>query len=268
MANEALWGEMLDVLKDIGEYLSKAGDADQKPAAIDKPPKIGENQANKPIKGGEAPGFGPGKNALIAKEFPPMGSAEGNPETSEISSEEGTMLKAEDLGEMREEGEDEYRDDIPSRESSSSSSSRSSEDALEGEDPELELRSLLKDIRNALVMKATSESKSKESSKSTPTKTSESVSKSLVDGVVTEIKKALPSMINAESHRMLRKMGFSPSRPDIVKFGLDEDIKKSGDSIEDKSKEVYKVVEDLSKKSWQELGQIREKTGDFNVFGR
>ena len=266
MANEALWGEMLDVLKDIGEYLSKAGDTDQKTAAIDKPPKIGENQANKPIKGGEAPGFGPGKNALMAKEFPPMASAEGAPETQEISSEEGTMLKADDLGEMREEGDDEYRDDIPSRESSHSSSSHSSEDALDGEDPELELRSLLKDIRNALVMKATSESKSKESSKSS--KTSESVSKSLVDGVVSEIKKALPSMINAESHRMLRKMGFSPSRPDIVKFGLDEDIKKSGDSIEDKSKEVYKVVEDLSKKSWQELGQIREKTGDFNVFGR
>ena len=269
MANEALWGEMLDVLKDIGEYLSKAGDTDQKTAAIDKPPKIGENQANKPIKGGEAPGFGPGKNALMAKEFPPMGTAEGAPETETIESSEGTMLKADDLGEMREEGEDDYRDDIPSRESSShSSSSHSSEDALEGEDPELELRSLLKDIRNALVMKATSESKSKESSKSSPTKTSESVSKSLVDGVVTEIKKALPSMINAESHRMLRKMGFSPSRPDIVKFGLDEDIKKSGDSIEDKSKEVYKVVEDLSKKSWQELGLLREKTGDFNVFGR
>lgn len=256
--NEPLWGEMLDVLKDIGEYLAKQ-DAHQEEAKIDKPPKISEGQ--KPIKGGEAPGFGPGKNALIAKEFPGAANEPRINETSNVQPEEGTLLKGDELDMVE---EDEDVDGIPSR--SSSTEDEDGGDILEDEDnPEAEFKSLLKDIRNALnVIKASSStSKTKEATKSS--KTSDSVSKSVVDGIVAEIKKALPTMINAESHRMLRKMGFSPSRPDIVKFGIDEDIKKSEDGDE-KIKEIYKTVDDLSKKSWGELGALRETTGGFNAF--
>jgi hypothetical protein len=256
MANEALWGEMLDVLKDIGAYLAK-GDAEQEEAKLDKPPKISEGQ--KPIKGGEAPGFGPGKNALVQKNFPPMqqGAGAGGNEATSITSEEGTLLKEADIDDFREDGEDNYGEDAPEE-----SSRRGDE-----EDGELELKSLLKDIRNALVMKAASESSpSKSKTKESSTKSSETVSKALVNEIVGEIKKSLPSIVSQESHRMLRKMGFSPSRSDIVRLGTDEDIKKSFDTGDEKVKEVNGLVEDMTKKSWQELGRMRENTGDFNPF--
>ncbi len=250
--NEPLWGEMLDVLKDIGEYLAKQ-DAHQEEAKIDKPPKISETQ--KAIKGGEAPGFGPGKNALIAKEFPGAANEPRINEVENVNAEEGTLLKGDELDLVE---EDEVKEDPEDKEYDGGDSKEILDDSGEEENMD-EFKSLLKDIRNALnVIKASS--KTKESTKSSST-----VSKSAVDGIVAEIKKALPSMINAESHRMLRKMGFSPSRPDVVRFGIDEDIKKSEDG-EEKIKEVYKAVDDLSKKSWQELGALREGTGGFNAF--
>jgi hypothetical protein len=261
MADNALWGEMLDVLKDIGEYLNKQ-DAHQEQAKIDKPPKIGENQAKQPIKGGEAPGFGPGKDALVQKEYPGVVNEPRVNDSEPIDAKEGTLLKEDNLEALEEDGENEdYRDDEPSEYQSLNREDRGDEDE------ELELKSILKDIRSALNVIKSSKSTESSKTKEKSTKSSESVSKSLVDGVVTEIKKALPSIVSAESHRMLRKMGFSPSRPDIVKFGLDEDIKKSED-VKDESKEVEKVVNELSHKSWGELGALRESTGGFNAFSR
>ena len=131
----------------------------------------------------------------------------------------------------------------------------------EEEDPELELRSLLKDIRSALIAKS---SKTKETSIKA-SKTAD-VSKAVVGEIVAEIKKALPSIVSAESHRMLRKMGFSPSRPDVVRFGMDDDgIKKSSDG-EGAGLDIKKAVDDLSKLSWAQLGAEREKMGGFNAF--
>jgi hypothetical protein len=254
--------ELLDVLKDIGEYLAKDGDTKQMTAKLDKPPKIAETQ--KPLKGAEAPPFKPGKDALVqnsmlAKDFPEAVDEPRENETSTVDCQEGTLLKEDgDLEEYKEEEEEENDNGGFPPERSSRSSSRSSE----GEDDFGELKSLLKDIKSALMLsKATSESKSSKTSK---TSESSAVSKAIVD----EIKKSLPTMINAETHRMLRKMGFSPSRSDVVKFGLDEDIKKSEDSLDEKAKEAGKVVDDLTHKSWAELGRLREATGQFNAFPR
>ena len=254
--------ELLDVLKDIGEYLAKDGDTKQSTAKLDKPPKIAETQ--KPLKGAEAPPFKPGKDALVQnsmvrKDFPEAVDEPRENETETMESQEGTLLKEDgDLEEFREE-EEEDNGFPPERSSGSSSSSRSSE----RENPE-DLMNLLKDIKNALMLNKAESSKSSKSSESSKSKSSESISKAIVD----EIKKSLPTMINSETHRMLRKMGFSPSRSDVVKFGLDEDIKKSEDSVDEKAKEAGKVVDDLTHKSWAELGRLREATGQFNAFPR
>lgn len=257
--------ELLDVLKDIGEFLAKDGDTKQITAKLDKPPKIAETQ--KPIKGAEAPPFKPGRDALvknlIQNEFPgPEEEHLGENETETMEGKSGTLLKEDgDLEEFKEEEEEGFPSEksSSSRSSGSSGSSRSSEGSSGGEGDFEELRNLLKDIKSAL-----SKSESSKSSKTSESSKTSSVSKAIVD----EIKKSLPPMINAETTRMLRKMGFSPSRPDVVKFGLDEDIKKSEDSIDEKVKEAGKVVEDLTHKSWAELARIREATGQFNAFPR
>jgi hypothetical protein len=115
-----------------------------------------------------------------------------------------------------------------------------------------ELKSILKDIRSAL---AVNQAKTAEVMKA-------------------EIKKSLPNMVKGETDKMLRKMGFVPTRPDVVKMdaegvrGIDsvDEVKKSED-IKKSEDDVYKIVDDLSKKSWTELGQIREKSGGFHLFG-
>ena len=57
--DQQLWGEMLDVLKDIGGYLTKQ-DAEQTRAKLDKPPRTGDNQADEPLVGGDTPVGKPG----------------------------------------------------------------------------------------------------------------------------------------------------------------------------------------------------------------
>jgi len=91
-----------------------------------------------------------------------------------------------------------------------------------------------------------------------------SVKTDIQKAVQDEVKRELPSTM----HKMLRKMGFSPTRSDIVKLGLGEplEIKKSEDIMDEKMKEADQLVDDLSKKSWQELGGMREKAGLFTPF--
>ena len=232
MAEGELWGEMLNMLKDIAEYLKKQ-DAIQERAKIDKPPKIQETQ--KPIKGAEAPaGMGPAKG--IAKEFVPVpseGTSVGESTESSLSGEtESTMLKQkteEEIEELEELPEEETEETTPTKEEEKTVS---------------ELKSLLKDIRATLVKK--------------------SVSREIIDGV----KKELPSLIHNETERMLRKMGFTPSRPDILKLGTGEpiDIKKSEDEVDKKREEVAEFVDKQSRKTWQELAQERDKLGLFSPF--
>ena len=226
-----LWDEMLDVLKDISGYLEKQ-DATQERAKIDRPPKVQETQ--KPIKGGESPGFAPAKG--IAKEYVPV-SSEGTSVGEDALSEatESTMLKQKDKEEDEEEVEE--LEETP-------------EDEEEKETSDIEeLKSLLKDISSALRIKKGEDAGN--------------ISKA----VVAELKKSLPSVIQSETHKMLRKMGFAPARPDILKLGIDEDIKKSEEKTSDEAiAEVEKHVTDQTKKSWQELGVEREKLGHFRPF--
>ena len=231
-----MWGEMLDVLKDISTYLEKQ-DSEQRRADLDVPPKIQETQ--KPIKGGEMPGeYGPGKG--IAKQLTVPQEPQENEDT-DLAPKEGTLLKEadeEELEDVDEEDED-VADDLDDE-----GVSEEAPDSEPTNDIE-ELKSLLKDIKSAL-------------SKSQNTTISKSIT--------TELQKSLPKLVRTEANKMLRKMGFTPTRPDIVRFGVDEDIKKSEDNTETQMKDVEKAVTDLSKKSFVELGQIREKLGHFRPF--
>jgi len=232
--NENLWGEMLDVLKDISTYLSKS-DSEQKTASLQKPPKTGEDQ--EAIKGGPAPSAGPGKGALV-KEFVPE---ESQPNESEgIDSEGGTELKKEDEDEEKKDGESYDDDDDDDDYDEDEKEEKAMDDVTE-------LKSLLKDIKNAL-------------SKSTD-------SRQIAKMVNESVKKELPTATS----KMLRKMGFTPSRPDIVRLGIDEinsaDIRKSDDEkLADDNEKLTKALDNISKKSWQELGTLREKAGLFKSF--
>lgn len=232
MANEeykSLVEQMLPMLKDISSYLSKQ-DATMERAKIDMPPEMQETQA--PIEGGKMPGtFKPGEG--IAKEF--VEDPKANSKGEELDSEGSTMLKEDD-------DEEEARD-----------KSEVEEDE-KGEDVE-ELKSLLKDIRSALIQNS-----------------------DVAQMVKSEFKKAVPDMVKSETDKMLRKMGFTPTRPDVKRLGLDinSEVKKSedeldikkGEGLDKKVEEAYKIVEDLSGKSWGELGQLREKAGLFTPFPR
>lgn len=252
-----MWGDMLDVLKDIGAYLAKS-DAELKRADVQKPPKISDNQADEPIVGGTAPGFGPGKGVAksINKSIDIESPEEPQPnESEEIGARGGTLLK-EDIPQEYAEDEDEreFGDDEDEEEGE-----YGDEEEEEGEeDPRLnnELKSLLKDIRSALIQKSQKIDSSQ-----------------LTKELVLELKKSMTPIIKDETNRMMRKMGFTPTRPDIVKLGLDDvgefqgDIKKSQDG-KDEVREVEKAVTDLSKKSWNDLGKMRETLGHFKAFGQ
>ena len=83
----------------------------------------------------------------------------------------------------------------------------------------------------------------------------------------------LQKAVRKEAEIMLHKMGFNPSKPDIVRLGVDQttdvmkgetegpvDVKKSSiDSLAGK---------DLSGLSWRELNGLREQMGGFNQFGK
>ena len=241
---ERFWMSMLDTLKDISSYLEKQ-DAFQERAKIGAPPKITENP--KPIKGAEMPaGFKPADGKLM-KEFVPLEEARDR-DTRELEGKDETFLKEDE--ELEEDTED--LEEEPSEETVEETPEYARE---ESEDLE-ELKSLLKDIRNAL-------------SKQT----------NVADVVKSELKKALPNVIKGETDKMLRKMGFVPTRPDVQRIdveksrGLDsiEEVKKSEDikkSQDDKEAEIIKGIDNLSKKSWTELGELREKSGGFNPFTR
>lgn len=248
--NEEFWQDMLGVLKDVSSYLEKQ-DATQERAKIGTPPRIAENP--KPIKGGEMPtGFRPADK--IAKEFVTQDEALDR-DTNYLDSKGETLLKEDEDGYIEEDEEVEEVEEVPEVEDE-----YEEEEEVEevpgryhgGEEESIdELKSLLKDIRNALVKK------------------------SATDEVVKEVRKMLPNMVKGESDKMLRKMGFIPTRPDVTRLdvskstGIDSneevrsgsDIKKSRDG-----EDVGKIVEDLSKKSWTELGQLREKTDGFHPF--
>lgn len=229
MAEGELWGEMLMVLKDISNYLAK-DDSIQEKAKIDKPPKISEYQEE--MTGGPAPSGKPGAG-VAQKGYVDMPDVQDEDATALESSEKTMLEKAEKDSkddEDEDEGDDESSDDVE------------------------ELKSLLKDIRSALL------SKSGDSSE---------ISK-IVSG---EIKKQLPNTMD----RMLRKMGYTMSRPDVVRLGVEDGIlKKSSDdegkitslTSEQQIEQMAKTVDDLSKKSWSELGRLRDSAGDFKLFPR
>lgn len=248
--NTQAWGQMVDVLKDIQAYLLKQ-DAEQTRATLDKPPKISEDQADEPLKGGEAPGFGPGKGVAksISVEVPDNAK---RTEQNNVDSEGGSMLKAE--GEYME-GEEELEDDEELEDENGDEEYYEEEDVPQ-EDVE-ELKSLLKDIKSTMI------------AKSAPV--ANNVGTQLTKEIVSEIKKSLPLLVQSETTKMMRKMGFTPTRPDVVKLGLDElpndrvDIKKSDD---ERLNEIYNIVDKQSKKSWNELGRERENLGQFRAFGQ
>ena len=243
MPNEVFWGDMLGVLKDISSYLEKQ-DATIERAKIDVPPKMQENP--KPIKGGELPGtvFKPADN--IAKEYVPMSEALDRT-AGDLKAKEQTFLKEEEG--MEEEApiaEGEGEEEAPAEEAVEG---EGEEEVSEEEDESMdELKSILKDIRNALV----TQSRNAEVMKA-------------------DLKKSVSEMVKKETDKMLRKQGFVPTRPDVQKidvkksYGVDTPeettIKKSEDKVD-----MNKALDDMSKKSWTELGQLREKTQGFSPF--
>lgn len=226
--------DVLAVLKDMSAYLEKA-DTTQEKAKISKPPKTGEGQ--KPIVGGAAPGYKPG-DGIAQKEYVEIPKA--SPIAGTVNpgdGEEATLLKE---NEEAEEEKDEYRGE-------------EEENKEESDEDVEEIKSLLKDIVSLL-------------SKSSRTPTIDK------DFIRKEVRK--------EADLMLRKMGFHPTRPDVVRLntmGVDQtqDIKKSEDSIGkldsgvDKNQaDAFKIVDDLSKKSWREINSMRQNLGGFEAFNK
>lgn len=216
-------------------------DATQEKAKISKPPKTGDDQ--KPIVGGQNGPFGPGAG-IAQKEFVEI------PKTSPIAGTENpgdgkdaTLLKHD---EECAEGEEHESMESPEEEA------REDEGGDEGDVEEI--KSLLKSIVGLL----------QKSEKPAP-----------------DYREFIRKEVKRESDTMLRKMGFHPSTPDIVRFdpagnrlGIDQtaDIKKSedgkasGDEMADKQAEALKIVNAQTKKSWRELGAEREALGGFNPF--
>lgn len=299
--DQQLWGEMLDVLKDIGGYLTKQ-DAEQTRAKLDKAPKISENQADEPIVGGDAPTGKPGVGVAKSMRKSMVGGTNDSPkntEQKEISSkgksfEDGTdgitnayggngiALADEELdeegmgaggfGDEEEEGIGDGAPGTGDLEPDSIEDCQSAEDcdaliaAAEAKKAELEgggggmgggpsmgdmneMKSLLKDIRSSLIAKSSPNGQA----------------------IAQEIRKSVQPLIREETQRMMRKMGFRPSRPDITRFGIDEDtnaLRKSADSKKDSLKDVEKTMETMGSMSWQQLGQMRENLGQFNPFNK
>jgi hypothetical protein len=252
--NEQFWGDMLGVLKDIGSYLEKQ-DAEQSRAKIDVAPKMQENP--KPIKGGTMPaGFGPA--ARVAKGYVPMEEAQER-DASELNAREQTFLKEEGMEEEipvddeEEDNGEEYSEDEEEAEEEGEPVAQEEEENGGGEESMDELKSLLKDIRNALVKQSNT-----------------------AEIIKADLKKSLAPIVKSETDRMLRKMGMHPTRPEIQKldvtksYGIDttEETTKVEKSADGKTPDMNKVLGDMSKKSWSELGQLREKTDGFSPFAR
>jgi hypothetical protein len=275
--DQVLWGEMLDVLKSISTYLVKQ-DATQERAKIQKPPKISENQADMEISGGDDPAGKPGSG--VAKslrkaqdggtlEIPIDGTRTKNPNVG-IDSEGKTKIENEwedeeegldrygGFGE-KEEGLGEEEEELGEEEENLGREEEEEEgDKFEDSYGDVaELKSLLKDIRSSLIANSRGKALPEQFSKS----------------LAAELKKSIQPMIKQETQRMMRKMGFRPSTPDVTRFGVEDDgtfngavnIKKSADKDVN---DLAKTIDDLSNMSWQKLGQMRERTGQFNPFNR
>jgi len=255
MPDEAMWKQYLDTLTDIRNYLEKSDDVqkqmmNQERATIDKRPKAMEEEP--PITGGPAAPNAPGKGvakSLEQKEYIEIPKATNRMSAEEIDSSGDTMLKA----------KDDKDDDSDTAASESTSDSESSTDNEE-------IKSLLKDISNALAAQAD------------------------VSGIIkSELKKAIPDALKSElpkyMDKMLRKEGYHPTHPDIVKLndlsGLDtvSEVKKStddkgemrgdiskSDSPVTQEQDLAQAIDGLVKTDWRKLGQIREKAGLFNPW--
>ena len=295
--NQQLWGEMLDVLKDIGGYLTKQ-DAEQTRAKLDKPPRTGDNQADEPLVGGDTPVGKPGSGVAkslrkgtieadtIAENegFNPTGGGRGFNATPKgrdngvvnkgMDDEEGLESGGFDdegeeglgggMGDMEGEmgdGDDMSVDEAQSAEDLDAiiAAAEAKKAELEGGGGEMggpgamdmnEMKSLLKVIRSSLIAKSSTSGQA----------------------IAAEIKKSVQPLIREETQRMMRKMGFRPSRPDITRFGLDEDtnaLRKSADASRAGSeKDVVDAMDKMSGMSWQQLGQLREHMGQFNPFSK
>jgi hypothetical protein len=246
MENPELWKSMLDTLKDIAGYLEKQ-DAIQERAKVDEPPKARETQ--KPMAGGAPAPNKPGEG--IAKEYVTI--PDNAKKNSQKTINEGGTTELDKAAD----GKDDEKDDDVKEASDSDSASDSDTDGKEKSDDEI--KSLLKDIRSALV------------SKSNDPADIEAVIKA-------ELKKAVPAQLD----KMLRKMGFNPTRPDVVRYGIDqtadvaksEDKKAEGDirkSDDDIAKDIASFVGETDRnghpvRSFPELGQLREKMGLFKAF--
>lgn len=223
--NEVLWGDMLNVLKDISGYLEKQ-DSTQETVKLADVPKTGEDQ--KEMSGGPDPVGTPGKIEGFKKEFVP--------EDDEDEKED------EDKEDKKEDKDDEKEDkkDID------------------------ELKSLLKDISSALQAQSVQKANTSD----------------IAELVNKELKKALPNIIKSENDKLLRKQGFVPTRADVTKIdvnkanGLDtvQEVAPVADIVKSEDKnpvdDANKAITDLAKKSWTELGQIRENIGGFKPFER
>jgi len=233
--------ELVGLLKDIRDYFALQ-DAEQEKAKIDKPPKIAETQ--KKISGGSAPaGMRPA--AGIAKQMVPA-STEGTSVGENSFSVEGTEATALKAVDFEEEKVDEVpEDEVPATEESSESLEDAEEipEKLEGD---VELKSLLKDIKDLL-------------------------SKNIVlEKSVAELQKSMDSKIKKGIDLGMRKLGFATTKPSVSRYGVDEPLKKSADAEvkaeSDSAEKVEALVTDMSKKSWVELGSLREASGDLNLF--
>ena len=256
MPNEQFWGDMLGVLKDIGSYLEKQ-DAEISRAKIDRAPNMQENP--KPIKGGQMPaGFGPADR--VAKGYVPMQEAIDR-DAGELNAKEQTFLKAGEEGleediPAEDEGEgngEEYSEDEEEAEDEGEPVEQEEEENAGGEESMDELKSILKDIRSALMKQSNT-----------------------ADVIKADLKKSLAPIVKAETDKMLRKMGLHPTRPDVQQidvsksYGIDttEETTKVQKSADGKVLDMNKVLDDMSKKSWTELGQLREKTEGFSPFNK
>lgn len=209
-----MWSEMLDVLKDISSYLGKAEPGiELEETSLEDRPKIGESQAKKdPIKEGNDPNGKPGEDVVV-------------------------KAVAEDKD------DDDKKDGKKDSDSESDSGSDSGSDSDDVE----ELKSLLKDIKMALMSK------------------SETIVKSA--DIKKAVEESVKSSMPGEMQKMLRKMGFQPTRPDVMKIGVDEDVKKDLDASVD-IKKAEEAVDKLSSMSWQQLARLREQSGGFQAFPR
>jgi len=225
-----LFKATLETMQDIAGYLENMDTlqkqvAIQERAKIDKPPKAQEFQDE--IEGAAASTNKPTEG--IAKEYISIPDNPKHSPSGDIKSSAQTMIKAEDT-------EDEE---------SETSEEESTEETEPTQNTE-EVKSLLKDIRDALSKSVDVDSR-----------------------IEAGIKKAMP----AQMDKMLRKMGFQPTRQDVTRLGLDSnaEVVKSEDKLEVKTdirKSDDAVIAEMinPNKSFGELARMRESLGQFNPF--